>query len=80
MELAPRDLDKITAATLQHYDAHAEDFRDGTSDHDVTQNIAALLCHIEGLVMSAALHCAGDEGGQIASFQRGIGQMPVKTS
>lgn len=47
MELAPRDLDKISAATLQHYDAHAEDFRDGTYDHDVTQNIAALLRHIE---------------------------------
>src|SRR5258708_1225609 len=47
MELAPRDLDKISAVTLQHYDAHAEDFRNGTCDHDVTQNIAALLHHIE---------------------------------
>ena len=47
MELDPRDLDKISAVTLQHYDAHAEDFRDGTYDHDVTQNIAALLHHIE---------------------------------
>ena len=47
MELDPLDLDKISAITLQHYDAHAEDFRDGTCDHDVTQNIAALLHHIE---------------------------------
>ncbi len=47
MELDPCDLDKISAVTLQHYDAHAEDFRDGTSDHDVTQNIAALLHPIE---------------------------------
>jgi SAM-dependent methyltransferase len=47
MELDPSDLDKISAVTLQHYDAHAEDFRDGTYDHDVTQNIAALLHHIE---------------------------------
>ncbi|MBB5448396.1 hypothetical protein OKW43_007503 [Paraburkholderia sp. WC7.3g] len=29
MELDPRDLDKISAVTLQHYDAHAEDFRNG---------------------------------------------------
>ncbi len=43
MELAPLDLDKISAGTLQHYDTHAEDFRNGTADHDVTQNIAALL-------------------------------------
>lgn len=47
MKLAPHDLDTISAVTLQHYDAHAEDFRDGTSYHDVTQNIAALLRHIE---------------------------------
>ncbi|TDN58978.1 class I SAM-dependent methyltransferase [Paraburkholderia sp. BL10I2N1] len=47
MVLDPRDLDKISAVTLQHYDAHAEDFRSGTYDHDVTQNIAALLHHIE---------------------------------
>ncbi len=29
--------------TLAHYEAHAEAFRDGTRDHDVSQNIAALL-------------------------------------
>jgi hypothetical protein len=34
MELDPRDLDKISAVTLQHYDAQAEDFRDGTYDLD----------------------------------------------
>ena len=47
MELDPRDLDKISAVTLQHYDTHAEEFRNGTCDHDVTQNISALLRHTD---------------------------------
>ena len=41
------DLDKISALTLEHYNQRAEDFRDGTRDHDVSQNVAALLGHIE---------------------------------
>lgn len=41
------DLDQIAALTLAHYDQCAESFRDGTRDHDVTQNIDALLRHIE---------------------------------
>jgi SAM-dependent methyltransferase len=40
--------DDITAATLAHYEQRAEEFRAATLDHDVTQNIAALLRHIEG--------------------------------
>ena len=38
----------VSARTLAHYDQHAESFRAGTRDHDVSQNIAALLRHIEG--------------------------------
>jgi SAM-dependent methyltransferase len=34
-------------STLKYYDAHAESFRKGTRDHDVSQNIAALLKYIE---------------------------------
>src|SRR6267142_3962239 len=46
--LEPHVLDKIATATLAHYEQHAEEFRVGTRDHDVSQNIAALLRHIEG--------------------------------
>ncbi len=42
------ELERISAATLAHYNRNAEDFREGTRDHDVSQNIAALLRHIEG--------------------------------
>ena len=48
MELNPEDLAKITDFTLNHYNAHAEDFWEGTRDHDVNQNITALLQSIEG--------------------------------
>lgn len=41
-------LSEITARTLAHYDGQADDFWRGTRDHDVSQNIAALLRHIEG--------------------------------
>ena len=42
------DLEKIAGLTLEHYNRHAEDFREGTRDHDVSQNIEALLRAIEG--------------------------------
>ena len=38
----------ITGRTLAHYDASAEQFFEGTRDHDVSQNIAALLQHMSG--------------------------------
>ena len=37
----------ISAATLDYYNRRAADFEAGTRDHDVSQNIAALLEHIE---------------------------------
>src|SRR5258707_870578 len=46
--LEPHELDKIASATLSYYAQRAEDFRAGTRDHDVSQNIAALLRHIDG--------------------------------
>src|SRR3982074_2359820 len=44
----PHELDVIVTRTLAYYEQRAEEFRDGTRDHDVSQNIAALLRHIEG--------------------------------
>ena len=48
MKLSAQDLEKIASVTLQHYDQNAEDFWQGTREHDVSQNIAALLEHIVG--------------------------------
>jgi len=39
--------EEITQTTLRHYERTAEQFFAGTIDHDVSQNIAALLDAIE---------------------------------
>jgi SAM-dependent methyltransferase len=46
--LGPRDLHDLSERTFAHYSQRAEDFRAGTAGHDVSQNIAALLRHIQG--------------------------------
>src|SRR5258708_12397743 len=48
MKLNPQELAKISDVTLEHYNQRAEAFWQGTRDHDVSQNIAALLAAIEG--------------------------------
>lgn len=45
--LSAEQLRDITAHTLQHYDAHAHDFCAATAQHNVTQNITALLAEIQ---------------------------------
>ena len=40
------DLRKISDVTIAQYDRNAESFWQGTRDHDVSQNIAALLRHL----------------------------------
>jgi SAM-dependent methyltransferase len=42
------NLEHIAGLTLESYSERAEDFWRGTRDHDVSQNIDALLSHIEG--------------------------------
>ena len=37
------DLEEIEKFTIAHYEDNAESFRMGTKDHDVSQNVAALL-------------------------------------
>jgi len=48
MPFSPDDLEDIAARTLAHYEQHAQSYWEGTRDHDVSQNIAALLKHIAG--------------------------------
>lgn len=46
---APSDsIDAIVAGTLEHYAQRADAFWEGTRDHDVRQNIDAMLAAIEG--------------------------------
>ena len=48
MKLNPQELRTISQITLEHYDDSAHSFWAGTSNHDVSQNIAALLQHLDG--------------------------------
>jgi len=47
MKLDPQALQQITQTTLGNYNQTAESFREGTRDHDVSQNIDALLRHLQ---------------------------------
>jgi SAM-dependent methyltransferase len=48
VKLSEQDLERISALTLEHYEQRAGEFFEGTRDHDVSQNIAALLQHLDG--------------------------------
>jgi SAM-dependent methyltransferase len=76
MKLHPQDLDKITSVTLEHYNQSAEGFRDGTRDHDVSQNIDALLCNIEGEPPFKILDFGCGPGRDLRTFAQ-LGHIPV---
>ena len=69
-------LKNVASLTLQHYDEHAESFRDGTHDHDVSQNIAALLKHIEANPPAAILDFGCGPGRDLKAFAE-LGHAPV---
>ena len=48
MKRYPQDLDKTTNLTLEDYNQRVEDFWEGTRDHNVSQNITAMLQYIKG--------------------------------
>lgn len=68
MSLTLHDLEQISALTRQHYTDSAERFRDGTRDHDVSQNIAALLRHIEGPAPCTILDFGCGPGRDLKTF------------
>lgn len=69
-------LHDISRVTLQHYQDSAESFREGTWDHDVTQNIAALLRHIQGEAPFVLLDFGCGPGRDLCAL-KGMGHEPV---
>jgi SAM-dependent methyltransferase len=65
-----RELDEIANRTLAHYEQEAQAFRAGTQDHDVSQNIAALLRHIESAPPFTILDFGCGPGRDLKSFSR----------
>ncbi len=68
MKLKPQELEAITARTLGHYDRHAESFWRGTREHDVAQNISALLARIEGSAPFTILDFGCGPGRDLKTF------------
>ena len=68
MKPDPQGLEKIAGLTLEHYNQRAEDFWQGTRDHDVSQNIDALLRYIEGEPPFAILDFGCGPGRDLKAF------------
>ncbi|AMB86629.1 methyltransferase [Pseudomonas agarici] len=68
--LDPDDLEQIASTTLGHYNRSAEGFREGTRDHDVSQNIDALLRHLQGAAPFTVLDFGCGPGRDLPAFTR----------
>ncbi len=76
MTLDRHALEQITADTLAHYGARARDFRRGTQDHDVSQNVAELLRHLEASPPFRILDLGCGPGRDLKTF-KAMGHVPV---
>lgn len=75
--MTPRpDYDQIAALTLAHYNQRAEAFHEGTRDHDVRQNMEALLRHIPGQAPFLILDFGCGPGRDLKAFV-GLGHTPI---
>lgn len=76
MPLDPKQLEQVSRATLAHYRHSAEAFREGTRDHDVSQNIAALLRHLTFPAPLRILDLGCGPGRDLQTFRQ-LGHAPV---
>jgi len=63
-------MDEVSRLTLAHYDQRAEDFWQGTRDHDVRQNIDALLKAIQGNPPFTILDFGCGPGRDLKTFKK----------
>ncbi len=75
-KLSATELASVSVLTLQHYNDRAEKFREGTFGHDVSQNIGALLQHVEGNKPAAILDFGCGPGRDLKTFVE-LGHAPV---
>ena len=74
--LAGSELQRIAEQTLAHYEQRAEEFREGTRDHDVSQNVSALLRHIEAAPPFTILDLGCGPGRDLKTFT-GLGHTAI---
>ncbi len=72
----PTDLAVVSGKTLEHYNERAAEFWTGTRDHDVKQNIAALLRHLAAAPPLRILDFGCGPGRDLAAF-RALGHEPI---
>jgi SAM-dependent methyltransferase len=60
----------VSEVTLGHYERGAEQFWEGTRDHDVAQNVDALLRHLEGAGPFAILDFGCGPGRDLVTLRR----------
>jgi len=70
MKLDPETLQHVVARTLDHYQVRTEAFWEGTRDHDVEQNIEALLRHVEAAPPCTLLDFGCGPGRDLRAFAR----------
>ena len=76
MTQPPDDPTLVTATTLAHYSERAAEFWIGTRDHDVKQNIDALLQNIRAAPPFRILDFGCGPGRDLAAF-RALGHEPI---
>ena len=76
MAVEDSDLAEISRRTLAHYEAEAESFWQGTRDHDVSQNIDALLAAIDAEAPFRILDFGCGPGRDLLAFAE-RGHLPV---
>ena len=74
--LSATQLAATSGNTIEHYQDAAEQFWLGTRDHDVRQNIDALLRHLEGAGPHAILDFGCGPGRDLLAFKQ-LGHEPV---
>lgn len=70
------DLASVSEKTLAHYNERAIEFWEGTRDHDVTQNIEALLRHVRAAPPLRILDLGCGPGRDLAAL-RSLGHEPI---
>ncbi len=68
MTTKPHGVVGSSARTIGHYDERAQAYWDGTHDHDVSQNVAALLAALEGVPPWTILDFGCGPGRDLTTF------------
>lgn len=74
--MSPEELKRISRQTIAHYDGSAQAFWQGTKDHDVSQNIAALLHYIDVPAPFELLDFGCGPGRDLKTF-KALGHRPI---